>query len=452
MMKRLLTALLLIATAIVPITGLPRQGQISTGTAVGANEVRLGLPEFLPRTGDAQLARLTGIFNTVLWDDLDYSGNITLVSRSFQPVGRFSAPTDIKVDDWTKAGVAAQYLVFGNARLADGKLKLESRLWDLGVTQNRDVIAVDLGSGDLSETAVRATAHLFADMIIDKLFGGRIGIARTQIAYVATTGKDSKGRDAKEIYTIDYDGANPQPLTGYRSQSVTPAWSPDGDKIAFNTYRRNTSALEILSQLDRRPLPFPAFEGTNTTPAGSPDGGQLAFSSSKDGNMEIYVSDWNGRNPRRLTNSPKIDMSPAWNIKTGRQIAFMSDRSGSQQIYIMDTDGSNVEQLIREGGDAENPSWSPDGQNIAFAWQRTGTGKYDIYIHNLATGKNSQLTSNSGDNERPSWAPDGRHLVFASTRTGVSQIYAMLANGQKVRQLTRSGKNEGPAWSSFIGK
>jgi TolB protein len=117
----------------------------------------------------------------------------------------------------------------------------------------------------------------------------------------------------------------------------------------------------------------------------------------------------------------------------------------------MDSDGTNVERIINEGGDAENPTWSPDGQFIAFAWKKPAT-HYDIYIHDFVTGRNSQLTHDAGDNERPSWAPDGRHIVFASTRNGRSQIYSILANGQKLRQLTRNGSNEGPAWSSFIAK
>lgn len=451
-MKQLI-AVLLIILSIASIRGATRQGQITTGTNQGQVEVRLGFPEFQPKTGDPQTVKLTALFNQVLWDDLDYSGNVALVSRSFQPAGRFSIPTDVRIEDWTRAGVNAQYLAFGNATINRGKLELETRLWDLGVTQNRELIANRLSSGDLTENAVRITAHFFADQIIDKLFGGKFGIARTQIAYVATSGKDAKGRDAKEIYIMDYDGANAGPLTTYRSISFMPAWAPEGDKIAFITFRRNTSDIEILSPLDRRLSPFPSVGGTTGTPSWSPDGSQIAFSSSRDGNTEIYTADWNGRNIRRMTVQPKaIDTSPAWNPKTGRQIAFVSDRSGTQQIYTMDADGTNVERIIQDGGDAENPSWSPDGQNIALAWQKPGTGRFDIYIHNLATGKNSQLTQNQGDNERPSWAPDGRHLVFASTRTGASQIFSMLANGQKVRQLTKAGKNEGPAWSSFAGK
>ena len=96
-----------------------------------------------------------------------------------------------------------------------------------------------------------------------------------------------------------------------------------------------------------------------------------------------------------------------------------------------------------------NPSWSPDGQAIAFAWQKSRSN-FDIYLHDLATAKNIQLTQNAGDNERPTWAPDGKHIAFASNRSGTSHIYSMLADGTKLRRLTNNGKNEGPAWSGYI--
>jgi len=444
-MKQLLMVSLVIVL-VATVTGSPRQGVINNvGTNQGAQEVRLALPEFQSKSTDPNSVKLASLFNQVLWDDLDYSGNIALISRSFYPLGKFQVPTDIHTEDWTKPGVNAQYLVFGSIEVVGGVLQIDARLWDLGIGQSGELIGIRLRPG-MTDDDVRFHAHTFADMIVDKLFGGRIGIARTKIAYVASTGGNNK-----EIYVADYDGANAFPLTNYRSTSIMPNWSPDGDKVAFITYRKGYPDIEIMSVLDRRLYDFPPFNASTETPAWSPDGSQIAYATIADKNMELFVADWNGKNAKRLTVNKSIDISPSWNPKTGRKIAFVSDRSGSQQIYIMDSDGTNVERIINEGGDAENPTWSPDGQFIAFAWKKPAT-HYDIYIHDFVTGRNSQLTHDAGDNERPSWAPDGRHIVFASTRNGRSQIYSILANGQKLRQLTRNGSNEGPAWSSFVGK
>jgi TolB protein len=446
-MRRLLLVLLILVV-FSPDSASP-QGRIDAGTNIGTQEVRIAFPAFQSRSNDANAVKLTSLFNQVLWDDLDYSGNVALVSRSFYPIGKFQEPTDIKVEDWTKPGSNAQYIVFGFSYLRDSKLVFQTRLWDLGVVQNRELIAFDIGN-ELTEDGIRVVAHTVADQIVDKLFGGGVGISRTKIAYVATTTGINK-----EIFVMDYDGANSGALTANRSTSVTPNWSPTGDKIAYATVRGNRWSLDVLNVLDRRISPFPPISGTVETPAWSPDGAKIAYAASVDKGkgLGIYVADWNGRNAKRLTVSPNsLDISPTWNPKTGLQIAFVSDRAGTQQIYIMDAEGTNPRRIINEGGDAENPSWSPDGQYIAFAWKKSGNGRYDIYIHNLVTGLNSQLTHDSGDNERPSWAPDGRHIVFASTRTGRSQIFTMLANGLKVRQVTKTGTNEGPAWSSFIGK
>jgi len=451
-MKRLIP-FLLVLLGIAPLSSTPRQGQIKAGTNVGAQEVRLALPTFESKSADPNAVRLTALFNQVLRDDLDYSGNIALISPSFYPLGKFQVPTDIKVEDWTKPSVNAQYLVFGSADLSGGTLRFEARLWDLGVVENRELLGYRFTSGALTDDAVRLTAHTFADQIVDKLFGGRIGIARTRIAYVSVSSNNIK-ETIKEINVMDYDGANSAPLTTYRSISIMPAWSPDSDKVAFISFRSKTPQLEIMSVLDRRPLSFPSMAGTANSPAWSPDGSRIAFASSKSGNFELYASDWNGKNMQQITVSPKsIEVSPSWNPKTGQSIVFVSDRSGTQQLYIMNADGTNPERIIDEGGDAEYPSWSPDGQNIVFSWLRNKTdGHYNVYIHDLVSGRNTQLTGatqDQGQNERPSWSPDGRHIVFASNRTGVSQIYTMLANGQKVRQLTRNGRNEGPAWSAF---
>jgi len=442
-MKKFLLVLITVSAINAASFRVPRQ--INSGTDRGLIGVKIAVPEFQPAATDAKTMTLTALFNKVLWEDLDYSGGLTLVSRSLYPLGKFSEPGDVKPDDWTSPAVDAQFIGFGNTRVSGGRMSVEARLWDLKNAANREAIGKRYGSDD-SEAGARLIAHQFADAIIELIGGGIRGIALTKIAYI---GERTQG--VKELYVMDYDGNDSGAMTAYKSTVMTPAWSPDGEKIAFTSYRRGMPDIEILSRLDRRSYAFERAGGTTTTPSWSPDGGKIAFATSRDGSdTEIYVADWNGKNMRRLTVNKAVDISPVWNPRTGREIAFTSDRDGSPQLYIMDAEGTNVRRLIEEGGHAVEAAWSTDGQRIAFAWQRSRTSNFDIYVHDLATGKNTQITQDTGDNERPSWAPDGRHIAFESSRAGSRQIFSMLLDGTKVRQLTNTGKNTAPAWSGYI--
>jgi len=442
-MTRKFTLLFLLIAVALAVAAPKRAAQIRTGTNQGVIGVKIAVPEFQSASSDPKTAALLAIFNKVLWDDLDYAGGLTLVSRSLYPLGKFAGPGDIKPEAWTAPAVDAQFIAFGSIQAGNGSMSVEARLWDLKATQNREAIGQRYKSDDTDEGA-RFIAHKFADAIVDLISGGK-GIAQTSIAYIS-----ERTPGVKELYTMDYDGSSAHALTAYKSTVLTPAWSPDGEKIAFTSYRRGIPDIEILSRSDNRPYTFERPGGTTTTPAWSPDGSKIAFATSRDGSdMEIYVADWNGKNLRRLTVSKGVDISPVWNPRTGREIAFTSDRSGSPQIYIMDAEGTNVRRLIEEGGHAVNAAWSPDGQRIAFAWQKARSN-FDIYIHDLTTGQNTQLTSDAGSNEKPTWAPDGRHIAFESSRTGTKQIFSMILDGTKIRQLTNAGNNTGPAWSGFF--
>jgi TolB protein len=198
-----------------------------------------------------------------------------------------------------------------------------------------------------------------------------------------------------------------------------------------------------------RVISFPRFPGTNTSPAWSPDGSQLVFSSSMQSEPELYVTDSNGGHPKRLTfGENSSNTSPAWNPKTGQSIAFVSDRSGVPKLYLMSADGTGTTLLdVPDRGYLIDPAWSPNGQLLAFSWRRP-SGNYDLYIMEAATQQIIELTRDADRNERPSWAPDGRHIVFESTRGGTRQIWTMLADGTGARQLTITGHNESPNWST----
>jgi TolB protein len=433
-----------------------KQADIVTGTRTGAESVRLAVPLFMLDLTGAGGQELTGAFNETLWDDLDFSGVVLPISRSFYPLGRFGRPADVDVSAWTAPGVDAQFLTFGGAFLNGNSFVIEAYLWDLRTRiEDRETFSLRMTT-EATEAAVRLMAHKYADRIIDDLGGGRRGIFQTKIAFESTRTTPADKLRVKEIFVMDYDGHNQYQLTTDADLAVTPNWSADNSQIGYTSYAAGTAQLALISPVDRRGFPFPNLGQTNTMPSWSSDGTRIAYVSSKAEvrgvpDQEIFVYNTATGTDRRLTNSRGVDVSPVWNPATNNQIAFVSDRFGTPQIFIIDAEGGNLRRIETSGGEAVSPAWSPDGQTIAFSWLRPGSVNRNIYIYDVASRGIAQLTQEgSGDNDFPTWSPDGRHLAFESNRGGSSQIYSMLADGSKVRQLTQAGTNHNPSWSNYV--
>jgi TolB protein len=401
---------------------------------------RYAVPDFVALSPEA--AEAAKVIGEVLWDDLNFEREFYMIPRdtySTIPVAR--RPEDVPYAAWRELGADA--VVFGTVQQSGGKTTVQVRL--INARSRQTVFAKEY----FNATNPRAYAHTISDDIHLQQSNLR-GVARTKLAFVSDRNRDSlagtvEKREVKEIYIADYDGANQRRITVSRQLNLTPSWSPDARALAYTTFRPLPDILVsfIYQGLLQNPT---KGVGTNYIPVFSPDGMRIAFMSGRDGNPEIYAMNVDGSNLRRLTNHPAGDATPTWS-PNGSQIAFVSDRTGTPQIYLMGADGSNVRRITMSESWADQPTWSAAPYNeIAFA-ARTGPA-FDIKVYDIASGQTKQITQGEGSNERPSYSPNGRHLAFTSTRSGGTQVFTIDRSGGGLRQITRTGNNQMPAWSN----
>ena len=417
------------------------QDQIKTGTNIGAPLV-MAVPDFKQANTEPANQPLISVFNDTLWYDLNNAGLFTLVAKSFYPSQVPGFPKEITLNTWSNPPISAAMLVFGNLGVAGGKVNVQGWLYDTKNTQYPQILGKQYQENATVENA-RHIAHEFANEIILKL-GGIPGPTETKIYFI------SNRTGHKEVWSMDWDGANQQQVTHLGGIALSPRISPDNSRIAFSELASNGWQIRMYSLDLNRMVSFPRYGGGNYSPAWSSDGTKIAFSSSMGtGSSEIFIADATGAGPRRLTTG-KTDVSPVFNPRTNAQIAFVSGRTGLPQIYMMDADGSNVQRMTDQGY-AVSPAWSPNGLLLAFSWVRHYgpgiPGGADLYLMDIASRQIVQLTHDGGRNDFPSWSPDGRHIVFESTRSGTPQIWSVLADGTHLQQLTRVGRNTQPNWS-----
>jgi TolB protein len=421
------------------------QDWVRTGSNLGNAKIRIAAADFKPVGADPQTPSLKAVFDSTLYSDLSSAGIFDVVSKSFAPPVTPGSPQEMNLTQWSAPPASAAMVAFGALSVANGRLVVYGWLDDTGNTANPQVLGKQYNEA-ASEDMSRTVAHRFADEIIARLGGGINGIAETKIYFI------SSRTGSKEVWVMDYDGANQHAITHLGSTALSPHVSPDNSRIAFGELGREGWAIRMYSLDLGRLVSFPGGAGgaLNQSPAWSADGSKLAFSSSRTGDPEIWVVDAGGGNPRRVTYFKGPDVSPTWNPKTNAQMAWVSGRTGLPQIYTMDQDGANIQRLT-DGGYAVSPSWSPNGQFLTFSWNRKygpgAPGGQDIYLMDIATKRWQQLTHDAGTNDFPSWAPDGRHIVFERKMGRGTEIWSMLADGTDQHQLTHSGNNFMPNWS-----
>ncbi len=221
------------------------QDWVRTGSGLGVDKVRLAVPDFKPANADPQNGALLKTFNDTFWNDLDNSGVVELVSKSFYPLQVPGQPAEVTFNLWNVPPPNAAMIAFGNLAVASGKLTVQGWLYDVKNTASPQVLGKQYTDVP-TDGAARLIAHKFADEIIFRLGGGIPGIAESKIYFVS----DRSGH--KEIWVMDYDGSNQQQLTHLGSVSLSPRISPDGSRLAFSSLTKTGWDILMFS-LDRQP-------------------------------------------------------------------------------------------------------------------------------------------------------------------------------------------------------
>lgn len=362
--------------------------------------------------------------------DLDLSGYFEI--QGPEALSGLALTGDIQQDLAAYRSTGNQVLLLGDLRAEGDRVVFEGRVLDLGSGQ---AVLAKRYRGAFNTS--RRIGHTFADEVIRFLIG-RPGIALSSIAFTS----DRTGN--KEIFVMDYDGADQRRVTGHRSTSMSPAWSPNGGSLAYTSFFNGPPGIYLADIASGRKRPIVTSGSLNSSPSFAPDGRRVAFARSLEGNVEIFTADIDGGGLRRLTNSNAIDTNPAWSPKGG-EIAFTSSRAGNPHIYLMDAEGANQRRLTFEGTYNDGASWSPEGDLIAYTSRRDG--QFQIAVTNVVTLETRVLTSGPGENESPTFSPDGRKIAFTSHRGGSKQIYVMDLDGSNARQLTTEGNNDLADWS-----
>ena len=393
-------------------------------SGVGSNQIPIAIAAFADESvAPAQIS-------AIIKADLEHSGAFKVIDTGVA----ISDSAAIDYGQWKGRGADA--LVVGSVqRLADGRLDVRYKLLDTIKSSQLSAMA-QAAQPQFS----RLSAHKIADDIYQKLTGTR-GAFATRIAYVTQSGSQYR------LEVADADGEGIQVALRSNEPIISPAWSPDGTKVAYVSFEKKKPIVYVQNLVTRARTVIANEKGSNSAPSWAPDGSRLAVALSRDGHTQVYTVNADGSKLQRISNSNGIDTEPQFSAD-GQNVYFTSDRSGGPQIYRMSANGGEAQRVTFGGNYNISPRIASDGKTLAFISRRNGN--FQLYALDLASGQELRLSDTSSD-ESPSFSPNGKYIMYA-TETGRRKSLAVVSVDGRVKQrlTTQAGNIKEPTWGPFM--
>ncbi len=405
--------------------GSAAQAQLQVEIAgVGSNQIPVAVAAFADESmAPAQVS-------AIIRADLERSGVFKVIDAG-QVISDSAS-----IDAATWKGRGADALVVGSVqRQPDGRLAVRYKLYDTVKGGQLSTLG-----GEVQPKYARLQAHRIADDVYEKLTGTR-GVFSTRIAYV----KENRAARNYSLAVADADGENEIVAVHGKEPIISPAWSPDGGRVAYVSFEDRKPVIYMQDLVTGKRRVIANEKGSNSAPSWSPDGSKLAIALSKSGNYQVYVVNADGSGLRRVSNSNGIDTEPQFSAD-GQSLYFTSDRSGGPQIYKMSVAGGNATRVTFNGNYNISPRVSPDGKTLAWISQRDGG--YSLFAKDLASGQELRLADGATE---PSFSPNGKYIMYASKGGGRASLAVVSTDGRvKQRLSTNAGNIREPSWGPYM--